>query len=101
MAAHSSMRSGVQEATARCFAGGLRPRAPGQGMEDPDGLLVEDFDLIDNLMIDGAILAGGFQVVVIQAPPDERYSCLEGFEQCVRQAAFARRRQFLSAVRRA
>lgn len=86
---YTNVGGSLLDRTARCFAGGLRPRAPGQGMEDPDGLLVEDFDLIDNLMIDGAILAGGFQVVVIQAPPDERYSCLEGFEQCVRQAALA------------
>lgn len=79
----------LRDRTALCFAEGLRPRQPGQGIEDPEGLLVEDFDLVDNLMIDGAILSSGFRIVVTAASLEEKYSCLDGFEQCVEQAARA------------
>ncbi len=86
---YTNVCGSLRDRTARCFAEGLRLRSPGQGFEDPDGLLVEDFDMVDNLMIDGAILSSGFRIAVVEASPRERYSCLEGFEQCVEQAARA------------
>ncbi|NUQ66009.1 MAG: nucleoside 2-deoxyribosyltransferase [Pirellulales bacterium] len=79
----------LRERTAQFFPEGLRARRPGKGLEDPEGLLVEDFDLIDNLMLDGAVLSSGFPLIVIEAPPGEKFSCLAGFEQCVQQAARA------------
>ncbi|MCA1941392.1 MAG: nucleoside 2-deoxyribosyltransferase [Caenispirillum bisanense] len=73
----------------RWAAGSLRPR-PGEGMEDADGLLVESFDMVENLMIDAAALASGGAVVVTtatDAAPD--YRDLATFEACVRAAAAA------------
>lgn len=51
---------------------------------DADGMQLEDFGLIDNLMLDGAVSAP----IVTQAPilPDQRFSELLGFERCLQQA---------------
>lgn len=76
----------LRERTARHFGGQLQARDSGSGQEDPEGLLVEDFDLVDNLMLDGAILSSGFEVVVVAAPPAAKFTHLAGFEQCVQQA---------------
>lgn len=69
------------------FEGGLQRRNEQGELEDPDGLLVEDFGLVDNLMIDGAVLSGGFELVVVVAPPKRRFGNLRGFEICVSQLA--------------
>ena len=76
----------LRERTALHFGGQLRARDSG-GQEDPEGLLVEDFELVDNLMLDGAILSSGAQLVVVAAPPAAKFTYLAGFEKCVQQAA--------------
>lgn len=53
----------------------------------PDGFTVEPFGLVDNLMVEGPIYRTGATVVRTDVPPDEIYTSLEGFTQCVRQAA--------------
>lgn len=53
-------------------------------LEDCCGMAIEDFDLADNLMIDGAIYsATGNNVVVPHKSRSEYYSDLEGFEACL------------------
>jgi nucleoside 2-deoxyribosyltransferase len=50
------------------------------------GLSVEAFGLSDNLMVSGAVLAGGYPVIL---PPDGRdrpFDALDLFEACVAQA---------------
>jgi nucleoside 2-deoxyribosyltransferase len=66
----------------------------GQARTDPDGscwdrhgLLIEQFGLFDNLMIEGAILGSGGVLVVEECPPEERWRDLTVFERCVRAAA--------------
>jgi nucleoside 2-deoxyribosyltransferase len=54
---------------------------------DADGLLVEQFGLFDNLMIEGAITASGGTLVVQACAPADRWSDLAVFERCVRLAA--------------
>lgn len=39
------------------------------GLVDGDGLAVEDFGLVDNLMLDGAVQASGLTVAAPDAPP--------------------------------
>ena len=72
---------------------GLDP-APGDGeppARDPLGLAIENFGMADNLMLDGAILDAGFEVVTRQVDdPDRLYRDLTGFEACV-EALAARR----------
>jgi len=54
---------------------------------NPDGLMVESFGLVDNLMVEGPIYRTGVVVVRADIPPDDIYTSLEGFTECVRQAA--------------
>lgn len=58
-----------------------RRRADG-GEEDADGLLLEDFGLVDNLMMAAAVEASGGAIVRRDAPVDD----LEGFAACLGQA---------------
>ncbi len=53
---------------------------------DADGMLIENFGLFDNLMLDGAIDASGGTLVVADLP-DARWHDLGPFETCVRAAA--------------
>ncbi len=69
---------------------GARSRRQVQAVRDPiDGLLVEDFGLPDNLMVPGAVLAGGGWPMVL--PPDDAeraFDALDVFERCVAVAAW-------------
>jgi nucleoside 2-deoxyribosyltransferase len=53
----------------------------------PDGFTVEPFGLIDNCMVEGPIHETGAVVIRHAAPAGEIYTCLDGFTECVRQAA--------------
>ncbi|MEF3366702.1 nucleoside 2-deoxyribosyltransferase [Methylocystis sp. 9N] len=52
-----------------------------------DGMSVENFGLLDNLMIVEAIRAQGWDIVVRDPPAERRFEDLDGFEHCLRQAA--------------
>jgi len=54
---------------------------------NPDGFIVESFGLVDNLMVEGPIYRTGVVVVRADVSPDDIYTSLEGFTECVRQAA--------------
>ena len=71
------------------FLGGGAVRA-GDGWRDAEGLLVEDFALADNLMIEGAVLASGGELVVGDVPEAARWRDLDAFARLV--AALARGR---------
>ena len=47
----------------------------------PDGLSVEDFDMIDNLMLDGGVENRGGVIVRGDAPPDAVYTDMTAFEE--------------------
>lgn len=49
----------------------------------PDGLSVEDFEMIDNLMLHGGIERRGGAVVVGNADPAALYTDLAAFEACL------------------
>ena len=53
----------------------------------PDDFMIESFELVDNLMVEGPVYRSGAIVVRADVPPDEVYTSLDGFTQCVRQAA--------------
>jgi nucleoside 2-deoxyribosyltransferase len=55
--------------------------------EDRYQLSVEDFGCIDNLMIVGAVLGSGGEVVVNPVPAERRFLDLSGFEECLKLAA--------------
>jgi nucleoside 2-deoxyribosyltransferase len=53
----------------------------------PDGLSLEDFDMIDNLMLHGGVERRGGHVAVHQAAADALYTDLTGFEECLKALA--------------
>jgi nucleoside 2-deoxyribosyltransferase len=57
------------------------------GLRDADDMLIEEFDLMDNLMLEGGIRASGGQLVVEAAPTGEVFNYLGAFETCVRLLA--------------
>jgi nucleoside 2-deoxyribosyltransferase len=70
--------------------GALRAQAkqrPAGGSEDAEGMLIEDFDCADNLMLVGAVEANKTQVVISPTPADRRFVDLAGFEACLKLAA--------------
>ncbi len=57
-----------------------------EGWEGPEAAMeVEDFDLTDNLMIDGALAQSGTRVEAVESPRGERFRDLRAFEACLRQ----------------
>ena len=56
-------------------------------LEDENGMVIEDYDLADNLMLIGAIHSSGGAIVVADVPSPERQTNLTAFRACVQQAA--------------
>lgn len=56
-------------------------------LRGPDGLSVEDFDMIDNLMLHGGVERRGGTVIVGHAAPDALYTDLTAFKTCLAVAA--------------
>jgi nucleoside 2-deoxyribosyltransferase len=52
-----------------------------------DGMSVEDFDLLDNLMIDEGVRAQGFDIIARDVDASRRYTDLGAFEECLQLAA--------------
>jgi nucleoside 2-deoxyribosyltransferase len=55
----------------------------------PDGLSIEDFDMIDNLMLDGGVERRGGVIVRGNAPPEALYTDMAAFKQILAIAAKA------------
>jgi len=66
---------------------GLVERDGDEGFEDNNGLLVENFDLNDNLMIDGSLQKWSPEIQTYNADAENRYRDLSAFEECVKQVA--------------
>ena len=67
----------------RLFADRTREFCGTDGAVDAAGLLIEDFGLADNLMIDGAIAASGGRFVRHPCAPDALWRDLSAFEACL------------------
>lgn len=65
------------------FAARTRAFVGSDGTTDPDGLLVEDFGLADNLMIEGGIAASGGAFFAGDVRPEALWQDLAMFERCV------------------
>jgi len=53
-------------------------------LRDSDDMFIEEVDLNDNLMIDGCVQESGKQLVVEEAPTDQLFTYLCGFEKCLK-----------------
>ena len=55
-------------------------------LRDAHGMFIEEVDLTDNLMIDGCIHASTKRLVIEEAPADQLFTYLGGFEKCLKAA---------------
>jgi len=79
---YSNVAAGFGQRTVDLFKGQVVPK--GEGMYDaPDGTLIEEFGMADNLMIDGGILRRGGIFVCRDVPADEVLSSLDVFKECL------------------
>ncbi len=78
--AYSNTKLHFKERTISFFE--LKPNA----VTDGNGMKLEDFEMTDNLMIDGGILASGGKIITCEVPKKEFYTSLEAFEECLKAA---------------
>jgi nucleoside 2-deoxyribosyltransferase len=83
---YTNVAGTLLERTRRLLGAAIALRPSGD-LEDSHKMLIEDFDIEDNLMLVGAILAGGCEVVVSPTTERERFVGLAGFEACLQLAA--------------
>lgn len=55
-------------------------------LRDAYGMFIEEVDLTDNLMLDGCIHASTEGLVVEEAPADQLFTYLGGFQKCLKAA---------------
>ncbi|MCX8573057.1 nucleoside 2-deoxyribosyltransferase [Aminobacter sp. MET-1] len=84
--AFSNMVGDHYARVAGLYAGRIEADAQGRP-RGPDGLAVEDFEMIDNLMLDGGIEARGGTIVTREVAVEALYTDHQAFEQCLRLAA--------------
>jgi nucleoside 2-deoxyribosyltransferase len=53
---------------------------------DNNNMSIEQFNLVDNLMIDGGISKSGGCIVTLNVPKEELFTSLIGFEECLKKA---------------
>jgi nucleoside 2-deoxyribosyltransferase len=70
------------------YRGLVTPDGDGH-LRGPDGTLLEDFDMAENLMLDGGVESRGGKVVVRDVPPERLYTDTAAFEECLRLLAAA------------
>jgi nucleoside 2-deoxyribosyltransferase len=87
--AYTNVGGTLLERTRQALGEAVRTRPSGE-FEDCHRMVIEDFDWIDNLMLVGAVEAGGSQVVVNPTPEERCFTDLGGFEKCLRLAARTR-----------
>jgi len=86
VAAYTNVAEDHFRRTVAHYGGELTEDADGV-KRGPDGLSIEDFDMIDNLMLHGGIERRGGPVIVHEAAPDALYTDLTGFEECLKALA--------------
>ena len=55
-------------------------------LRDKNNMAVEEWGLVDNLMLHGGIQSSGGQLVVEKAPQSELFTNMLGFEKCLQLA---------------
>ena len=74
-------------ARTRAFLGAAASLTEGGVWRDHEGMALESFGCLDNLMIDGAVVASGGVLEVMELGGEARWTDLAAFERCVARAA--------------
>jgi nucleoside 2-deoxyribosyltransferase len=71
----------------RDFVGAAASVAADGAWRDGEAMALERFGCLDNLMVDGAVVASGGTLEVSDVPAEMRWSDLAAFERCVAKVA--------------
>lgn len=82
VAAYTNMTANHFQRTREFYKGEI-VEGPDGRKRGPDGLSLEDFDMIDNLMLHGGIERRGGFIAVHDAAPDALYTDLTAFRSCL------------------
>ncbi|WFR94564.1 nucleoside 2-deoxyribosyltransferase [Rhizobium tumorigenes] len=82
VAAYTNMTANHFARTSDFYAGDIREGADGR-KRGPDGMSLEDFEMIENLMLHGGIERRGGHIAVHAADAGRLYSDLTAFEACL------------------
>ena len=86
VAAYTNAAAGHYERTLGYYNGKVEKGADGH-TRGPDGLSLEDFEMIDNLMMHGGVERRGGHIAIHSAAPDALYTDLTAFEECLQALA--------------
>ena len=67
----------------------------------PDGMSLENFDMAENLMLDGGVESRGGRIIVRDVPPERLYTDTAAFEECLRLLAAAGSRPIFAPAKAA
>lgn len=87
--AYTNVTANYEQRVRAVFGNRIGVRPDGRVLEDADGNMLEHFDMADNAMMVGAVMSSNAEIVAIDAPPGELFTCLTAFEECVRRAKLA------------
>jgi nucleoside 2-deoxyribosyltransferase len=88
VAAYTNVVRNHFERTADFYQGNVHETPDGR-KRGPDGMSLENFDMIENLMLHGGIERRAGHIAVHAAAQDELYTDLTGFEECLKWLAQA------------
>jgi len=74
----------------RDYYGGRVALSADGHLRGPDEMLLEDFDMAENLMLDGGVERRGGRVIMRDVPPERLYTDTAAFEECLRLLAASR-----------
>jgi nucleoside 2-deoxyribosyltransferase len=83
--AYSNVAAPFTERTVKALGNQVNRDQNGQ-LRDSQGMFIEENGLTDNLMIDGCINANSKRLIVEEAPADQLFTYLGGFEKCLSAA---------------
>jgi nucleoside 2-deoxyribosyltransferase len=83
--AYTNVAVAFTERTVKALSAKVTRTSDGK-LRDAHGMFIEELDLTDNLMLDGCIHESTKGLVVEQAPADQLFTYLGGFEKCLKDA---------------
>ncbi len=83
---YSNVAADMRTRAIAYYEGDIHVDASGR-LRGADGLMIEDVDMADNLMMQGGIERRGGQVIIHEAAPDALYTDTTAFEICLRLLA--------------
>src|SRR6266516_6784100 len=81
--AYTNVAVDFTKRTAEFLRGNVHRASDGR-LRDADGMAIENWQLVDNLMLESCVVRSGGHLVLHAAAADEVFTSLEGFEECLR-----------------